>query len=77
MLVSLYMLVFGSPGLPRMAGMSLGSLTTTKFLNGTRNLHGQVLKLRAAVSQPLEAKHNIVSYLHCHSCEQLTAMQDP
>ena len=38
-LVSLYILVFGNPGLPRMAGMSLGSLTTTKFLKGTRNLH--------------------------------------
>lgn len=38
MLVSLYILVFGKPGLPRMAGMSLGSLTTTKFLKGTRNL---------------------------------------
>ena len=39
---SLYICVFGSPGLPRMAGMSFGSLTTTKFLKGTRNLHAQV-----------------------------------
>lgn len=49
-LVSLYMFVFGSPGLPRMAGMSFGSLTTTKFLNGTLNLHAQVLSLSTACS---------------------------
>lgn len=41
-LVSLYRLVFGSPGRPRMAGMSLGSLTTTKFLKGTRNLQSEL-----------------------------------
>ncbi len=41
----LYICVFGSPGLPRMAGMSFGSLTTTKFLKGTRNLHAQMSRL--------------------------------
>ena len=40
--VILYSCVLGRPGRPRTAGISLGSLTTTKFLKGTLNLQAQL-----------------------------------
>ena len=66
--VQRYREVFGSPGRPRTAGIRLWSLTTTKFIPGTRNL--QKLPQRASVQAAATgswglAKEDVVQAASC------------